>query len=904
VKRIALLLRIALAVALLAPPTWAAQATTVPATQPANQAARAAELRASGMHKALGGEFQAALELLSEACRLSPQDECASEAKSLLEHYLQAAAAADAQRAEEHAEAVARVRRGLLAEATLPTLPEETLKPLREKVGAALEAFSAAGEKREAAGTAAQEVIELRGRAAAIREQVAQLTGTANTTQPVEDSEASALLREAEEALERAGAQDRQAASSKVEALMKLDEAAEALKAAAALLAERNGDYADAFATVVQEANKQIAAYRGNSWWSKSPRTPMSLNRQNVELKLLDDTAAEALADVDAMVDAEPWRAALGHARMAKELAAEGDTPTEQAWYAELVRRVEDHGEKAVSEARWYDALGAYSGLKQLEEDNEQYERKLKTVRRHVRVLGLYGQEENAEDGPVERGRTTWRDLVAGADKRMVETAISQVDAFYVQKVDYRGAAEGALLSIRVLAETPQAARSFPLLADTEKKAKFLGLVGRQAEAIRTDPRVAPEKIIYALNGVLRASERTVEIPPEVIAVEFTDGLLAELDRFSSMIWPHDVTDFHKNTMGHFYGVGIQITKDPGEPLKVVTPLADSPALKAGIRPGDLIVGVDGTATKGLSLDRLVSLIMGEKGTKVVLTVERRGRPTPLKVPIIRDKVDIKTVKGWKRQRGGRWQYLVDPEDGVGYIRVAQFTENTHAELIQALNDLGDELAKGHRGELRSLILDLRFNPGGLLRSATDVANEFVSGGRIVATRGRQKRSADIRADITGSYLAGDLIVLVNEHSASAAEILSGALKDLERAGTKIVGKRTFGKGSVQNVIPIRSNRAYLKLTTAYYYLPSGRLLHRRNGQDEWGVDPNLEVLITPKQVKRWLELRRQTDLLHQDEEPVWLDEDLRKQYGEDFQLQTAVLLLRLMQLKNAQPAA
>jgi carboxyl-terminal processing protease len=428
--------------------------------------------------------------------------------------------------------------------------------------------------------------------------------------------------------------------------------------------------------------------------------------------------------------------------------------------------------------------------------------------------------------------------------------------------------------------------------------------VDRQVEAIRADDRLESDDIIYALNGVLRASERTVEIPPEVIAVEFTDGLLAELDRFSSMIWPHDVTDFHKNTMGHFYGVGIQIMKDPGEPLKVVTPLADSPALKAGIRPGDLITEVDGTETKGLSLDRLVSIIMGEKGTKVVLTVERRGRPTPLKVPIIRDKIDIKTVKGWKRQCGGKWQYLVSAEDGVGYIRLTQFTENSHQELLAALDDLRDELAEANLGQLQSLILDLRFNPGGLLRSATDIADEFVGGGRIVATRGRQKRPADIRAERTGRYLAGDLVVLVNEHSASAAEILSGALKDLERAGTKIIGKRTFGKGSVQNVIPIRGDRAYLKLTTAYYYLPSGDLIHRENGRDKWGVDPNIDVLITPKQAKRWLELRRQTDLLHQDEEPEWLDEDLREQYAQDLQLRTAVLLLKLMRLTDGQPAA
>ncbi len=181
------------------------------------------------------------------------------------------------------------------------------------------------------------------------------------------------------------------------------------------------------------------------------------------------------------------------------------------------------------------------------------------------------------------------------------------------------------------------------------------------------------------------------------------------------------------------------------------------------------------------------------------------------------------------------------------------------------------------------------------------MANEFLDTGRIVYTRGRQVPRTEIKADKKGAYLQGDLVVLVDKKSASAAEILSGALKDWRRG--VIVGQRSYGKGSVQNVIPVRRDEAYLKLTTAYYYLPSGRLLHRQNSAKDWGVNPDVDVYITPRQMRRWLRIRRKTDLL-QDFEPDLLKADLSQQYDADFQLNTAVLLLELMRLKRqAEPA-
>jgi carboxyl-terminal processing protease len=449
--------------------------------------------------------------------------------------------------------------------------------------------------------------------------------------------------------------------------------------------------------------------------------------------------------------------------------------------------------------------------------------------------------------------------------------------------------ARGALSAVKVLAETPEVAETFPGLADAAKRQAFVASVDDQLRAIEGRDRPDHLDLTLALNSVLRSSERTVNVPVAVLVLEFTDGFLEELDEFSAMVWPHDMVDFEKQTMGHFYGVGVQIGKEPGEPLKVITPLADSPAFKAGLRPGDLILEVDGRRTEDVGIDSLIRMITGERGTKVTLRVKRAGHVEPFDVTLTRQEINLATVRGWQSRPDGQWDYLIDPEGKIAYVRILQFTDQT----VGALSDVLDRIDEAG---VRSLVLDLRYNPGGLLRSATDVADEFLRGGRVVSTEGRQARRQSISATSGGKYVTGDLVVLVNEVSASAAEIVCGAVQDWDRG--LIVGQRTYGKETVQNVIPIRRDRALLKLTTAYYYLPSGRLLHGHNTQKDSGIIPDVQVHMTPKQVKRWLEVRQKTDLL-QDVDPAQLRSDLARQYEADLQLETGVLLLKLAQLRE-----
>jgi carboxyl-terminal processing protease len=652
----------------------------------------------------------------------------------------------------------------------------------------------------------------------------------------------------------------------------------------------RQTPYAEALLETTAELGRCLADCR-EAWRSVDPNASDGREDAARRLRRPAERLDETLTDLDAMTARRPWSHALVHARVAREIVSDRARMRQSAWYRRMIEVAEQRLKELVAEEDWYDALSVYARLKELEPANEAYREGLKTARRRVRVLGLFDDDGDA-NGSANGEAPRWQEIGAGVDMDMVRSAICQLDDYYVDALDYRQLIRGALRGVRALTECPKAREAFPHLGDRRKRERFQAVVSRELETANKKDRVDHMSLLLALTSVARASEDTVQIPTSVIVMQFTDGFLDELDDFSVMVWPYDLDEFTKRTMGSFCGVGIQITKENGQPLEVVSPLPDSPALRAGVKTGDLIVAVDGQRTAGLSLDKLVRMITGKKGTWVGLRVQRPGQRKSLDFRIRRDEISVRTVKGWRRVPGGdggRWAYLVDPEHKIGYVRVTNFYRETHEHLVAALKGL-------RRRGARSLVLDLRANPGGLLQSAKAVANEFLRAGRIVATRGRQRREQVHEADGHGEFLDGNLVVLVNQFSASAAEIVAGAVRDLKRG--PIVGRRTYGKGSVQHVVPIPRHRARLKLTAAYYYLPSGRCLHRRNGAEVWGVDPSLEVVLTPEQTRRWLEVRRETDRL-QEVDPARLDADLDRQYEADLQLQTAVVMLRLMQIRD-----
>ena len=294
-------------------------------------------------------------------------------------------------------------------------------------------------------------------------------------------------------------------------------------------------------------------------------------------------------------------------------------------------------------------------------------------------------------------------------------------------------------------------------------------------------------------------------------------GMLSGLDPHSSYLNAEEFKEMRIGTDGKFGGLGIEVSMENGF-VKVISPIDDTPAERAGIQAGDVIVRLDDTPVKGMTLNEAVKIMRGEPGTDILLTVVREGAEGPLKITITRDIIRIKSVRG----------RTLDP--GYGYIRISQFQSATGTSMRKQLS----ELKKENGGELKGLVLDLRNNPGGVLNASVSVADAFVSKGKIVYTEGRVKDSLlTFNASPNDLLKGAPIVVLVNGGSASASEIVAGALQDHHRA--IIMGTKTFGKGSVQTIMPM-NNGAALKITTARYFTPSGRSIQAE------GIEPDIEV--------------------------------------------------------------
>jgi len=303
------------------------------------------------------------------------------------------------------------------------------------------------------------------------------------------------------------------------------------------------------------------------------------------------------------------------------------------------------------------------------------------------------------------------------------------------------------------------------------------------------------------------------------------NGMLASLDPHSSFMTPETYKEMKIDTKGAFGGLGIEITIKDGMPT-VISPIEDTPAFKAGIKSGDQILKIDDRFTKDLNINDAVKRMRGPKGTKIVLTIMRDGFDMPKEFSLMRDIIQVKSVKAG----------MLD--NGYGYVRIAQFQEKTDEDLSKALKSLQDEAKK----PLSGLILDLRNDPGGLLDQAVKVADHFIEDGLIVYTEGREKDAKmQFFAKKGGKEPNYPIVILINGGSASASEIVAGALQDHKRA--VVIGTQSFGKGSVQTIIPL-SDESGLRLTTARYFTPKGRSIQAK------GITPDItvELLEIPKE--------------------------------------------------------
>lgn len=355
-------------------------------------------------------------------------------------------------------------------------------------------------------------------------------------------------------------------------------------------------------------------------------------------------------------------------------------------------------------------------------------------------------------------------------------------------------------------------------------------------------------------------------------------GMVESLeDPYTVYLSPEDLKGFDAQVRGSFSGIGAEVTIDEQtRRLKIITPLEDSPAWKAGVMAGDTVLEIDGQSTLDVKINDAVERLKGPEGTQVTIKV-RHESGEEATFNITRARINIQTVRGLRRDKDNHWQYLMDAANKVGYVRLTQFTERTAEDLHEAIEQLNKAGAK-------ALILDLRFNPGGLLESAVEISDMFLHEGQtIVSVKGRRVPEQVEKATGDGEIFKGEVVVLANEASASASEIVTGALLDNNRA--MVVGSRTFGKGSVQQVRLLEDNQGALKMTNAYYYLPSGRSIHRRPNKDVWGVDPpdGYIVPLTGKDLVEMIKVRRDGEVLRREGAngpevvtPEWIQTELK----------------------------
>ena len=584
---------------------------------------------------------------------------------------------------------------------------------------------------------------------------------------------------------------------------------------------------------------------------------------------------------------------------------------------SEAINRADAAARQAESAGEWLKASELFYRLHVLFDIDKRYQTEIDRLSRRLEMVRLYAPEHYwsmRNDRRLEAGESalppynatgdSYEEKLAGLDKWVIIQSISIAGTRHVDGQAIRQMISAGIEGVETMVTTSDLAETFTGLQDSMAKQAFL----KNLDAIRQQWRQPKDRLDQRdlgrlMDELTELSEQTVGIPKEAVLHEFGNGAMTVLDDYSTIIWPDQVRRFERNTQGEFVGIGVSIQYDELMQIKVATPLEGSPAQRAGVRTDDVIVSVNGDSTTGFTLDQAVDVITGPKNTKVTIGVEREedGETVEREFTIVRSVIKLGSVKGWKRSGAGEddWNWFVDPDSGIGYVRLSQFTASTAEDLDLAINEMT-------RQGLRGLVLDLRFNPGGLLDQAVDVVGEFVPSGVVVTTEDANGALTATERVKKGSGRLGDIpvAVLVNPGSASASEIVAGALQDYAARGqidAIVIGQRSFGKGSVQNAWPLNTKaRALLKVTTQYYRLPNGRLIHRRPGLTDWGIEPDLAVDMLPSQNQEALTLRRDADVLPLDEngeimvteEPRANPDDLLAK-GIDVQLETAVVLLK-----------
>jgi len=503
---------------------------------------------------------------------------------------------------------------------------------------------------------------------------------------------------------------------------------------------------------------------------------------------------------------------------------------------------------------KWLEANKiCYSKIEQIYKDDQRYCDYAKQLLDKADIL-LSLQDSSCQ---------SCKERYEGVKKQTFINVVDILDSSYVNIIDYHQMAVKALGRCKLLSEV----MSNPYL-DTfyNFQSTHFSNWGESMEAILRDVNqssasINKDEFVDIFERVLDLNQSRnggIEIPHNLLIAQFAEGALSALDPYTVVYWPSQVQDFKKVVNNQFPGIGIRFTKEQGL-IKVVSVLPNTPAYKCGLKAGDIIKAVDGILTLNMSTDCAVKSITGPEGTEVTLTIVRAADNEASDITLNRAKIDVPSVQGLEKTETDKWRYMIDERNGIGYVQITSFDSRTAESFEDAFCRLEAEGLKG-------LILDLRSNPGGLLDSAVEIADKFISRGLIVRTQPRFGMAGYASAREEGTHPYRPLVVLVNHLTASASEIVAGALQDPKYNRAVLVGERTYGKGSVQTIASQSGTEAQLKYTMAYYHLPSGQRVESQNtmrsrDEENWGISPDVTVKLRSDELQKLAEVQRANQL-------------------------------------------
>jgi carboxyl-terminal processing protease len=637
-----------------------------------------------------------------------------------------------------------------------------------------------------------------------------------------------------------------------------------------------------------------ISEYEATKEKRKTAQTA-AYQEQLAELeKSKTETNANDIDDIDDINDVNDIVEVLSVIANACEFADETEKKQllSDEFVNESIQRAIDKAAEFEVAGKWLEAyMNCYVWLMAIDPDNEGYSDYAEQLLDKAAIAASF------EDNPCEtREERFW-----GVKKEMFIRSIIFLDLYYVNIINYRQMATQAIERCQLLGEVVGTSSRFGrdsliedevsqktegggepvepswgqsenksfLSPDSKKLAAWsvsLAALSDEVKSAPDDPaRFDKRKFLELFEKVLKLNDTTVDLPQQLLIAQFSEAAFSSLDPYTVIVWPRQVQDFEKMMTNEFTGIGIEISKRKGL-LTVASLLPDTPAYKSGLDAGDVIQAVDGLKTKDMTLTCAVRKITGPKGTKVRLTIKRPGEEATKDITITRDKIVVPTIRGWQRTDEGKWLYMIDPEERIGYARLTSFSAETASSLERVLIELESEGLKG-------FILDLRFNTGGLLDSAVAVTDKFIEGGEgkwiVKRQPGFGRMPIYEQAHKKETHPDYPLVILINSSSASASEIVAGALADEQYKRATLVGARTHGKGSVQGITGYPGGGAQLKYTMAHYHLPSDQRVESREamkklGRTDWGVAPDVEVELRSDEIKKMIEVQRDNDVLVQ----------------------------------------